>query len=193
MRSHDTMFLPQAYRRLKRGPQVMLPKDIGIVIAYTGVGKDSFCIDAGTGSGWLAVSLARICKRVVSYDNRPEFIRIAEQNRSMEGLNNLEFKEKDVTKGIDERDADLVTLDMPNSDKVVRYAHKALKQNGFIFGYLPHMEQVKKFVDKLNKLKFWNVIVLEAIVRDMLVREEGTRPSTKGVWHTGYLVFAQKQ
>jgi len=30
-------------------------------------------------------------------------------------------------------------------------------------------------------------------IRDMLVREEGTRPSTKGVWHTGYLVFAQKQ
>jgi tRNA (adenine57-N1/adenine58-N1)-methyltransferase catalytic subunit len=193
MRSHDTMFLPQAYRRLKRGPQVMLPKDIGIVIAYTSVGKDSFCVDAGTGSGWLAVSLARICKKVVSYDIRPEFIRIAEQNKLMEGLSNLELKEKDITKGIDEKDVDLVTLDMPNSDKVVRCAHKALKQNGFIFGYLPHVEQVKKFVDKLNKYKFWNVVVLEAIVRDMLVREEGTRPSTKGVWHTGYLVFAQKQ
>jgi tRNA (adenine57-N1/adenine58-N1)-methyltransferase len=193
MRSHDTMFLPQAYRRLKRGPQVMLPKDIGIVIAYTGVGKDSLCVDAGTGSGWLAVSLARICKKVVSYDIRPEFIKIAEVNKAMEGLSNLEIKEKDITKGIDEKDVDLVTLDMPNSDKALRRVHKALKPNGFVFGYLPHMEQVKKFVDRLNKLKFWNVIVLEAIVRDMLVREEGTRPSTKGVWHTGYLVFAQKQ
>jgi len=180
MRSHDTMFLPQAYRRLKRGPQVMLPKDIGIVIAYTSVGKDSFCVDAGTGSGWLAVSLARICKRVVSYDIRPEFIRIAEQNQLMERLSNLELKEKDITKGIDEKDVDLVTLDMPNSDKVVRYAHKALKQNGFIFGYLPHVEQVKKFVDRLNRYKFWNVVVLEAIVRDMLVREEEQGLRRKG-------------
>lgn len=171
----------------------MLPKDIGIVIAYTGIGKDSVCVDAGTGSGWLAVSLARICRRVVSYDIRPEFIRIAEHNRSIEGLDNLEIKEKDITKGIDEKDVDLVTLDMPNSDKALRGAQRALKQNGFVFGYLPHMEQVKKFVDKLGKLKFYNVIVLEAIVRDMLVREEGMRPSTKGVWHTGYLAFAQKQ
>ncbi|EQD32669.1 hypothetical protein B1A_19380, partial [mine drainage metagenome] len=29
-------------------------------------------------------------------------------------------------------------------------------------------------------------------VRDMLVRKEGMRPSTKGLWHTAYLVFARK-
>ena len=187
------MFIPQAYRRLKRGPQVMLPKDIGLVITYTGVDRNSVCVDAGTGSGWLAVSLARICKKVTSYDIRPEFIKIAERNKANEGLDNLEIKNKDITKGIDEKDVDLVTLDMPNSDKVVKHAYKALKQNGFIFGYLPHMEQVKKFADKLKKYKFYNVLVLEVIVRDMLVREEGMRPSTKGVWHTGYLLFAQKQ
>ena len=195
MRKHDVddMFIPQAYRRLKRGPQVMLPKDIGMVITYAGLDRNSVCVDAGTGSGWLAVSLARICKKVTSYDIRPEFIKIAERNKANEGLDNLEIKNKDITKGIDETDVDLVALDMPDSDKVVRYAYKALKQNGFIFGYLPHMEQVKKFADKLKKYKFYNVLVLEVIVRDMLVREEGMRPSTKGVWHTGYLLFAQKQ
>ena len=195
MRKHnvDDMFIPQAYRRLKRGPQVMLPKDIGLVITYTGVDRNSVCVDAGTGSGWLAISLARICKKVTSYDIRPEFIKIAERNKLNEKLDNLELKEKDITKGIDEKDVDLVTLDMPNSDKVVKHAYKALKQNGFVFGYLPHMEQVKKFADKLGKYKFYNVLVLEVIVRDMLVREEGMRPSTKGVWHTVYLLFAQKQ
>jgi tRNA A58 N-methylase Trm61 len=33
---------------------------------------------------------------------------------------------------------------------------------------------------------------VEVMVRDMLVRKEGTRPSTKGIWHTAYLVFARK-
>jgi tRNA (adenine57-N1/adenine58-N1)-methyltransferase len=187
------VFLPEAYRRLKRGPQVMLPKDIGIAIAYTGIGKDSFCVDAGTGSGWLAVSLARVCKKVVSYENRREFAKLAKRNMVAEGLGNLTIKNRDIMKGISEKDVDLVTLDMPDSEKVVRSAHKALKQGGYIFGYLPHVEQVKKFVGKLERFKFTNLIVLEAIVRDILVREEGTRPSTKGVWHTGYLVFAQKQ
>ncbi|MGI0100347.1 MAG: tRNA (adenine-N1)-methyltransferase [Candidatus Micrarchaeaceae archaeon] len=187
----DYMFIPEHFKRLKRGPQVILPKDIGIIIAYTGVSKNSVCVDAGTGSGWLAVALARICKHVTSYDIRDEFIKIAEKNKASEGLENLDIKKKDVTKGIAERDVDLVTLDMPNSDKAVRHAHMALKQNGYVCGYLPHTEQVKSFVAALNRYGFRNILTLEVIVRDMLVREEGTRPSTKGVWHTAYLVFAQ--
>jgi len=186
------MFIPDSYRKLKRGPQVILPKDIGMIIAYTGIGKNSVCVDAGTGSGWLAVSLARVCKKVTTYDIREDFIKIAEKNKVIENLDNLDIKKKDVTKGIREKNVDLVTLDMPNSDKAVRSAHKALRQDGYIFGYLPHMEQVKNFVTALNKLKFRNAVTMEVIVRDMLVREEGTRPSTKGVWHTAYLVFAQK-
>ena len=55
------------------------------------------------------------------------------------------------------------------------------------------MEQVKDFISELNKYKFRDILTLEVIARDMLIREEGTRPSTKGVWHTAYLVFAQKQ
>jgi tRNA (adenine57-N1/adenine58-N1)-methyltransferase len=186
------MFIPEPYRRLKRGPQVILPKDIGVILAYTGVNKNSVCVDAGTGSGWLAVSLARVSKQVTSYDIREDFMKIAERNKQMEGLDNLTLKLGDVTKKIGEKDVDLVTLDMPNSDKAVKNAHKALKQNGFICGYLPHMEQVKSFVSKLEKLNFRNVVVLEIIARDMLVRKEGMRPSTKGVWHTAYLTFAQK-
>lgn len=188
------MFLPDPYKRLKRGPQVILPKDIGMIMAYTGVTRDYVCVDAGTGSGWLAISLARVCKSVTSYDIRDEFIKIAERNKASENLDNLVIKKKDVTKGsgITERDVDLVTLDMPNSDKVVKSAHKALKPNGYICGYLPHMEQAKGFVAALNKSKFANIQTMEVIVRDMLVREEGVRPSTKGVWHTAYLVFAQK-
>lgn len=186
------MFLPQHYRRLKRMPQVMLPKDIGFIIAQAGVTKDSVCVDAGTGSGWLAVSLARIAKEVVTYDIREDFIKVAEKNKEMEHLGNLIIKNGDVSKKIDEKDVDIVTLDMPDSDKALKNAHRALKENGYVVGYLPHMEQVKKFVETLEKLKFRNPLTFEIIMRDMLVREQGMRPSTKGVWHTGYLVFAQK-
>ncbi len=186
------MFIPESYRKLKRGPQVILPKDIGIIIAYTGVNRNSACLDAGTGSGWLAVSLARICKQVTSYDLREDFLKIAERNKAIEGVDNLTLKKGDITKRISESNVDLVTLDMPDSQKAVKNAHKALRQEGYICGYLPHMEQVTKFVKELNKYKFRNIATFEVILRDMLVREEGMRPSTKGVWHTAYLVFAQK-
>ncbi len=186
------MYLPEHYRRLKRAPQVILPKDIGIILAYTGVNRDSVCVDAGTGSGWLAVSLARVAKHVTSYDVREDFIKIAERNREMERLENLTIRLGDVKKKIEERDVDIVTLDMPDSDKALKNAHKSLRTGGYVVGYLPHMEQVKKFVEVLDKLKFTETFTTEVIARDMLVREEGTRPSTKGVWHTAYLVFARK-
>lgn len=188
------MFIyPRMYRKLRRGPQVILPKDIGMIIAYSGIGKESVCVDAGTGSGWLAVSLARLCKKVYSYDVRQDFLEIAERNRTALGLDNLELINRDATKGIAQRDVDLVVLDMPSSERALASARKALKPEGMVVGYLPHTEQVSKFAARLTKLGFTDVYALEAIVRDMLVREEGTRPSTKGIWHTAYLVFARNR
>ncbi len=192
-RKNEYLSIPLHYKQLKRGPQVMLPKDIGAIIAFSGIGKGSVCVDAGTGSGWLAVSLAKVSKSVVSYEAKKEFVKIAEYNKRVAGVDNLEIRNADVSRGIKEKDVDLVTLDMPDSDKVVRLAHKALKDGGCICGYLPHIEQVKAFVGKLNRYKFSDVMAMELISRSMLVREEGTRPATKGIWHTAYLVFAWKR
>lgn len=185
--------LPEPYKRFKRGPQVILPKDIGIIIAYSGVNKQSFCIDAGTGSGWLAVALAMVCKRVVSYDVREDFIRIAEKNKAMAKVDNLEFRNADITKGIKERDADLITLDMPSAEKALGKCKKSLKDGGMVVGYLPHVEQVARFIKRLEKGGFYDIRTYECMLRDILVRQEGIRPSTKGIWHTAYLVFAKNR
>jgi tRNA (adenine57-N1/adenine58-N1)-methyltransferase len=187
------MFIyPKLYRKLKRGPQVILPKDIGAIIALSGAGKESVCVDAGTGSGWLAVSLARICKEVYSYDLRDDFLAIAEKNRQMLKLDNLFLKKGDITKKINEKKVNLVTLDMPSSEKALKNAKTVLVSGGTVVGYLPHIEQVKAFVKKLNMLKFIDIFIVEVNHREMLVREEGTRPVTKGLMHTAYLVFAIK-
>ena len=187
------MFIyPRIYRKMKRGPQVILPKDIGAIIALSGIGRESVCVDAGAGSGWLAASLARICKEVYSYDTREDFLAIANKNKTNMHLDNLTLKLGDVTKKIDEKEVDFVALDMPSSEKALRNAKKALKDGGAVMGYLPHTEQVKTFVNKLNALKFTDMHIVEVNHREMLVREEGTRPVTKGLVHTAYLVFAVK-
>ena len=149
--------LPEPYRKLKRAPQVILPKDIGIIIAYSGVNRESVCVDAGTGSGWLAVGLARIAKKVISYELREDFIKIAEKNKAMLGLQNLEIRHGDITKDLKEKDVDIITLDMPNAEKAIPRAKKALKENGVIVGYTPHMEQVVKFAGKLEKSGFLDI------------------------------------
>ncbi len=186
------MFIyPQMRSKLKRGPQVILPKDAGIIIAFTQIDKNCVCLDAGTGSGWLTVSLARICKHVYSYDIRDDFLELGKKNAAILGLENITFEKQDIFKKINEKDLDIVTLDMPNAEKALRNVKKSLKQYGQVVSYFPNIEQVKAYVEKLQKLKFEDIYTVEVTVRDILVRKEGTRPTNTGLWHTGYMTFAK--
>jgi tRNA A58 N-methylase Trm61 len=47
-------------------------------------------------------------------------------------------------------------------------------------------------VERLNKEGFSDAYTVEVIVRDLLVRKEGVRPTNTGIWHTAYLTFARK-
>ena len=184
---------PELFRKLKRGPQVTLPKDIGMILAFTGVGRDSICVDAGAGSGWLAVALGNIAKKVTSYEWREDFATLAEENVKRAGLSRrVKIKRKSIFDGIEEKDVDLVTLDLAGSDKAVGHAYKALKEGGYVVGYLPHAEQVQRFAKAAREAGFKDDFTIECIVREMLVREAGFRPDNMGLMHTAYLVFAKK-
>ena len=188
------MFFPEILKKCKRGPQVVLPKDIGVILAYSGVGKNSLVVDAGAGSGWLAVALANVAKKVVSYEWREEFAELAEKNAKRAGVEGtLEVRRKNVLEGIDEKEADLVTLDLADSDKAVAHAHGALRQGGMVFGYLPHVEQARKFFEACEAAGFADVHMMEAISREYLVRTAGVRPENTGLTHTAYIVFATKR
>jgi tRNA (adenine57-N1/adenine58-N1)-methyltransferase len=187
------MHFPEILRKCRRGPQVVLPKDIGIILAYSGVGKNSVVVDAGAGSGWLAIALANVAKKVVSYEWRPEFAELAEKNAKRAGVGDLEVKRANVLDGIEERDVDLVTLDMADSDRAVAHAHAALRKGGMLFGYLPHIEQARKFFEACEAAGFSQPHMVECIVRDYLVRQAGVRPENTGLTHTAYIVFAAKK
>lgn len=183
--------VPHMMRRLRRGPSVMLPKDVGMIISYTCVGKDSLVVDAGAGTGFNAIMLGRIAKKVVSYERREDFAKLAAENVKSLGMRNVKIKNKDILNGIEEKDADLVTLDMPESEKAIPLAHAALKEGGHCVGYLPNVEQAKEFYMGAQKL-FREVYMLESIVREYEVRDFGVRPKHIGLMHTAYLVFARK-
>ena len=142
----------------------------------------------------LAVSLANVAKKVTSYEWREEFAELAEKNAKRAGVSEtLEIKRKNVIEGIDEKEVDLVTLDLADSDKAVMHAHAALRKGGMVFGYLPHVEQARRFFEACTAAGFVDVQMLEAINRSYLVREAGVRPENTGLTHTAYLVFATKK
>lgn len=185
---------PPLLRKLKRGgPAVTLPKDAGMIIAYSGIGKDSRVIELGAGTGFMTVQLANIAKEVVSYEKRKEFLDLAQENVRHAGLGNVTFKHKDVLNGIDEQDAsfDLVFCDIADAEKAAEMAHKALHKGGYMAAHCLHAEQAKALHLACVNL-FSEVFTTEAIVREYEVRDFGFRPANFGLQHTAYLVFARK-
>ena len=84
------------WERIKRGPQIILQKDIGLIIAKTGINRDSKVVDAGGGSGSLCCYLANICKEVTTYEIQKELIGVLEHNKKLMGLDNLTIKNKNI-------------------------------------------------------------------------------------------------
>lgn len=181
-------------KRVKRLPQVITPKDIGLIISYTGIGPGSLVVDAGTGSGFLAIFLANSIKpgRVVTYEKDKRFLKVAKENIRASGLSKfIKLKKKDITKGIDEKNVDVVTLDMKDAEKVVKHAYNALKPGGYLVVYSPYIEQVISVTKEVEKKNFFDIKTVENIVREWQV-EKHTRPKTVGLMHTGFLTFARK-
>jgi tRNA (adenine57-N1/adenine58-N1)-methyltransferase len=181
---------PPLIKKLKRGPQVILPKDLGIIVALSGMSKESIVIDAGAGSGFAAIFFASIAKKVITYEQVPEFADFMRKNITRSGLDNITLREKDVFKGIKEK-ADIIHLDLPNAEKIFRSKYN-LKEGGCIVSYLPHVEQVVKFATAAAR-KGYETFTVEVMLRELMVRETGTRPQTKGLMHTGYITFARKK
>ncbi|MBI2133489.1 tRNA (adenine-N1)-methyltransferase [Candidatus Woesearchaeota archaeon] len=179
------------YRRIKRGPQIVPLKDLGAVVSLTGIGKDSVVVDAGSGSGAVACFLANLVKEVHSYEIRPDFFKIAEENVKRLGLANVFLKNRDVYEGMEETGVDLVFLDLPEPWKAVPAAHSSLKVGGFLVSYSPTIPQVADFVSALGS-KYMHLRTIEVIERDWEISERKVRPRSVSIGHSGFLSFARK-
>lgn len=179
--------------KIERLPQIVMPKDVALILAHTGVKQGSLIVDAGTGSGLLAIFLANYINpgKVITYEKNKKFEKIAKKNIELSGLKNIKIKSKDITNGIDEKNVDLITLDMKDAEKVVKHAYKSLKPGGWLVVYSPYIEQVTTVVREMKKKGFCFIKTVENIVREWQI-EEHTRPKTVGLMHTGWLTFGRK-
>jgi len=186
-------FFIDIYRKIKRDAQIIPLKDLGLIIAETGIDKNSKVIDAGAGSGALACFLAHLCKEVVTYEIRKDFIKIVKKNIELLELKNLKIKNKDIYDGISEKNADLVILDLPEPWRAIRSAKKALKVGGFLVSYSPSVPQTMDFVNKVNDDgDFVHVKTSEIIEREWEVEERKVRPKSRGIGHSGLISFCRR-
>jgi len=183
-------------KKFRRPTQIVYPKDVGLILTYTGIGPGFRVAEAGVGSGALTAFLAyyvRPTGKVYGYEVRSDFIKIARKNLSYTGLMDyIELKLKDVREGFDEKDLDAVVLDLPTPWEVVPKAYDALKNGGILVSFSPTINQVEKTVEAARMHGFTSIEAVECLERHLKVKVGETRPETVMVGHTGYLVFARK-
>jgi len=182
--------------KMQRKTQISYPKDIALILMFSGVGPGSRVVEAGTGTGALTSALAFYVKpagRIYSYEIRREFMDIALKNLKRAGVSEyVDLKNKDITEGVDEKDLDAVILDMATPWLVVPNAYSALKGSGVLVSFSPTIDQVLKTVEALKEEGFVDIETIECLVRGMQVERDKTRPQTLMTGHTGYITFARK-
>ncbi len=184
------------FNKLKRGPQVIVPKDAAAIIGFTGIGSGDRVVEAGAGSGFLSIYLANVVGKdgkVYSYEWREDFAKLVEKNVAKVGFDKIvELKIKNIFDGIEETEVDAIILDLADSEKVIPHAFTALKIGGMLVGFHPNVEQIRKFAEEARKLNFIEEKIIEVNVRDWLVRDRGCRPVNTGLTHTAFLSFWRK-
>lgn len=172
----------------KRSGAPMLPKDIGLVIAYTGMNRDDTVLDAGTGSGVAAIYFGKIARRVKTCEVRPEFAALAEKNIRNARLDNVEVMAGDMLQATGE--FDVVHLDMTITPAHVEHAFSLLRPGGYLACYTPFLEHTFTALDAAAPI-FREVHCYECIERELTRSARGTRPSTR-VAHSGYITIARR-
>ncbi len=184
---------PDFFKHIRRTGAPMMPKDIGAIIAYTGICPADTILDAGTGSGVLAIYLGTIAKKVITYEINEQFVAVAKKNVANAGLTNVEVRHGDLVEEIEhiEGPFDVITLDMQEAAKVVPGAYKLLRPGGFLATYSPFFEQTSAIRSAVEMEGFRDIFTGLMNEHEMEYSKRGTRPSTR-VGHTGFLTIARK-
>lgn len=180
---------------MDRRCSILIKKDIGQVLAYTGLGAGSRVVDAGTGAGAIALNFGNVVGpegHVFTYEIREDFSEVAKKNIDNFGITNITVKNQNIKDGIDEDNIDLVFLDLPKPYEIFEDVSEALNVGGWLAVYAPYIGQAEISYRVAKKLGFYDIEIIELIERGLEVRQQGVRPKTRMVGHSGYLVFARK-
>lgn len=190
---------PDLFNHLERTGAPMMPKDVGLVVGHTGACRTDRVLDAGTGTGVLAAYLGRLGAEVTTFEQREEFADVARENVALAGVaDRVTVHAGDVLEAVESGDVDglgdfdLLTLDTQDAPDVVAHAPDVLVSGGFLAVYSPFVENARAAELAARDAGLEHVETVETIQRRMDFDDRGSRPSTKGVGHTGYLTFARR-
>ena len=161
--------------KIKTGPAHTSLKDIGAILTYTGISKNSIVAEAGTGSGYLTSIIARFVKKVESYEKNEDFFNLSRKNLEMLKIDNVDIYNKDISdlKG----KFDLIIFNPPYlPEEKHEDSETKLVTTGGKYGYEileRFFKDAKKFLNKNGKI----LIVFSSLTKkkkiDSLIKKYG--------------------
>jgi tRNA (adenine57-N1/adenine58-N1)-methyltransferase catalytic subunit len=181
-----------SFKGIKKLAQTIPLKDLGFILAETGLNKNSVVVDAGAGSGASACFLARHVKRVYSYDINQSNLNQAKNNAEYFEIKNIIFKIADVYTKIPNKNVDLILLDLPEPWNAVDSAFRALKPGGFLIVYCPQITQSQELVNTASQSNFLHLKTVEIVERDWKIEGQIVRPRSLSTIHSGFITVMRK-
>jgi tRNA (adenine57-N1/adenine58-N1)-methyltransferase len=131
---------------------------------------------------------------VVTYEIDPDFADVARENMATAAVGDaVDVRTGDVTDDLGRLSGfDVVTLDTEDAPAVVERVPTLLGRGGSLAVYSPFVENTREVVATAREIGLDGIETLDTIQREMDFDSRGSRPSTGGVGHTGYLTFARR-
>jgi tRNA (adenine57-N1/adenine58-N1)-methyltransferase catalytic subunit len=187
--------LQDVMTHLKRGTQIIYPKDAAYLVQRLNLRAGGHIIEAGTGSGVLTTALAWAVAplgRVYTYEVRAETYSLARRNLERAGL--LQFVDmylEGIDRGFRQTGVDALFLDVREPWVYLNFVRQALKPGGFFASLLPTTNQVSDLLTGLDQHGFADVAVEELLLRAYKPIPDRLRPDENMNGHTGFLVSAR--
>ena len=184
---------------MKRGPQIIYPKDVGSIIVSANINSESKILEIGTGSGALTLFLVSLLgpnAKFYSVD-----VNKKNQYRAKKTISRyLSNYSSDFQKEVDFINKDLIDFSIDtipfNFDAIITdvpepwlfFENNQIKTDMHWVSYLPSISQVSKLADALQDNCFKDIEIKETIEREWTVRGNISRPKHTMVGHTGFTV-----
>lgn len=185
--------------KMRRGAQIVYPKDIGAILMFADIFSGMTVVEAGTGSGALTMALTRAVGptgRVVSCELRQDH---ANHGHKMirRGLGEipgwLDLRVCDVAEVMAEVQPDRLVLDLAEPWQVIATAAEHLRPGGVACFYLPTVPQLAKIHSALEAAEaFIDIETFEILLRTWNVKGRSVRPDHSMVGHTGFITVARR-